>query len=277
VLGSSWGWWRSIRDLVIALDSGLAPSILFEWNGTNATQLSGNPLPGPSISTNATNPELNVVSSSIAPTQNTINITADDMTNGAAIWWANPTVPFADMKKIELRFTRPQPCVDPMSTEEVSIGIVYAGYETTEHVLVQRLRFIGDGAGNIETYLEVFGFDPTGPTVVSLFSKQISFTAGQVYRLVSDLQVSRDDTVYAGPPGVPTGTIDLTLSSWFVPPTTGTTNPDGGFVLLNSFVFPLGASWATTACNKVGIIMGGNWTNGASGAQTSQIFQFKIS
>lgn len=255
---------------------GSSSSALFEWNGINDTQYSDNPLPAPSVDVGATNPELNVTALSISPSQFQLAISADDMTNGAALWWANPLVPFASIKQLEARFGRPQPGIDPTTTEHCSIGFIVAGDDATNHAIVFLLDFAGDGAGNIVTTLYVYASDPTGPTITYLLIKVLpAATEGYFWRMVVDLQVARNNTAYGGAPGSPSGTMAVRVEPWALPPTTGFTSPDGGLAIFNPVVFPIGTSFATSACNKVGVIMIGNWT-AASGPQTGTIFQMKI-
>lgn len=255
---------------IVNSGGGGGETVLWEWIGTDDSQFAlSNPLPAPATTSGVvTGPELTVVADAQSVLQNDIALYVDAIAAGGATWWMDTPVPLASIKYIEMEFGYPFPGPDPTSTEMVQYGLIIGGDADTGHAIAVLASFQGTGLGDVEQHIIVNQVDPVGPTVTVLVDDTLpGFAYGLTWRI--NVNMARNNTMYAGGTGVPNGSLNAQLTGWVIGPTSGGTFPHSATALFNTNLYPPGPSWATTACNRIGIVVSGNWTATSGGQEMS--------
>lgn len=244
------------------------------WNGIDDTQFSAsqtlpNPIAALTFGASVVNPQLNVVAApQMSKSGFTINLSANEITNGVASWLFDPTFDLASMGDYSWSFRAPIPGPSPTSGESVSVGILYAG-DASGLMIADMIEFADDTFGAIVTKRRVVQVNRID-TVTMVLSEDTFSNAAYVWLASGHTDLTHNDTAYAGGTGVPVGTASVQASGWIPGPVTGST-PNGVGLFISSFFYAPGPAWATSGCNRVGVILGGAWTNAISGAQTMTI------
>lgn len=233
-----------------------ASDVIWEWNGVDTTQFAAsNPLPAPALPGTAVGATLTAVASPQVPGGAALTVdVASFSAAGGAVWWIDQPLPLNRRFRVEAEFGVPLPT--PSSGESTIIGVVFGG-DTAGFVLASTLEVRDDGFGNTTYIRRVVQYDPVGPNNVILLEDTTfgGYLAGMVVRVHLD----RGDTSYAGPPGVPRGTIITEHTAWVPPPTTNYA-VGGSVAIANSAFLPPGPAWATSSCDRIGIMLAGNST-----------------
>ncbi len=242
-------------EFVPATGGGGGSTVLWEWNGLDTTQFTtDNTLPAPGNTSGLTNPTLTVVASSVNPPHGMgLSVACDAGTvAGYGIWWINDLVPLQNMV-IRVTMSLPDPPITLSSSEYVLAGVVFAG-DLAGFGISNTLRFVDDGAGNINTARVMYQTNPVDLVNTAVLYDDLT---GGGYYWYYDLYVTADrlDVDYAGGTGVPRGLCVATSGAWVPPPTTGGTYMVSSAILNSLFAAP-GPAWATSSCNRVGVLLG---------------------
>jgi hypothetical protein len=267
--GSTPGSLRAQVDELMAGGGGGSSNVLWKWNQENFIQFTGNPLPDPGFSSGASvvNAEITMTSTTSA-LRTAILMRADELV-GMAGWWANDLVTFADMY---LRWSVAYPTGLPVDGESIAYGVLYGGDAEDAIFIYDCIEFATVGPNTV-IKRRIVMVNPVDALTVVLYECEIF--GGYVIVSTADLRATRDDTSYAGGTGVPAGQAAVTTSAFIPAPSAAPETANGGVILFNSTVLPPGAAWATSACNRVGIAISGNWT-AASGLLGGTILDFSI-
>lgn len=263
----------SLRAQVNALmeGGGGGSNVLLKWTQLDLAQFSGNPLPDPGLSggLSVVNPQM-VTAATLSDTRVNAAMTADEMTYASAVWWANTPVPLGDMI---IRWSVSYPTTLPGLGESVSYGVAYGG-DAADGLIIMDLVEFANVADNIVAKRRVTMANPVDAVNVVLYECEIY--SGYILTFSADLRVTRDDTTYAGGTGVPSGYAEVSTTSFVPGATVAPVSHNGGVVPFSSAYLAPGAAWATSACNRVGFVLSGVWTNALSGNLGGSILDFSI-
>lgn len=252
---------QAVNDLALSATS----NVIWKYDGT-LSSFSDNPLPDPGLQggVSVDVPTL-TLGTGDSPSRLPMLLGADEMVSGAAIWWVDDVIPFGDMYA---RWSVSYPSAFPADGEAIGVGIVYAA--DTDGLYVYDIVEFANVGDSLVVTRRVVSANAVDAVNVVMYESVVN--GGYIVTSTLDIRATRDGDSYGPPgPGTLTGTANITTSAFVPGGLDAPASATGAVLVYSSDLSPVGEAWSTSACNRVGVILTGEWTNAGSGRLSCQM------